>query len=79
MKALVVASRRQHSRAMVKLVVQVNRRGYQRQVRERLGKIAHQALDQGTTLKKAALSTGWIDEQTFDRVVDPKRMVHPDN
>src|SRR5580698_727997 len=40
---------------------------------DKAAKIAHQALDQGTTLKKAALSTGWIDEQTFDRVVDPKR------
>ena len=44
---------------------------------DKAAKIAHQALDQGTTLKKAALSTGCIDEQTFDRVVDPKRMVHP--
>jgi fumarate hydratase class II len=44
---------------------------------DKAAKIAHQALDQGTTLKKAALSTGWIDEKTFDRVVDPKRMVQP--
>ena len=40
-------------------------------------KIAHKALAEGTTLKQAALSTGWIDENTFDLVVDPKKMVHP--
>src|SRR5579872_3928649 len=33
---------------------------------EKAAKIAHLAQDQGTTLKKAALSTGWIDEPTFD-------------
>jgi len=40
-------------------------------------KIAHKALDEDTTLKQAALATGWIDEPTFDRVVDPKKMVRP--
>jgi fumarate hydratase class II len=36
--------------------------------------IAHRALDQGTTLKEAALKSGWIDERTFDEVVDPGKM-----
>jgi fumarate hydratase class II len=36
--------------------------------------IAHRALDQGTTLKEAALGSGWIDERTFDEVVDPRKM-----
>jgi fumarate hydratase, class II len=44
---------------------------------DKASKIAHKALDEGTTLKQAALATGWIDEKTFDRVVDPKLMVQP--
>jgi fumarate hydratase class II len=36
--------------------------------------IAHRALAEGTTLKEAALKTGWIDEPTFDEVVDPRKM-----
>jgi fumarate hydratase, class II len=39
--------------------------------------IAHHALAGGTTLKEAALKTGWIDEPTFDRVVDPRKMARP--
>ena len=39
--------------------------------------IAHKALDEDTTLRQAALATGWIDEKTFDEVVDPKKMVFP--
>jgi fumarate hydratase class II len=46
---------------------------------DKASKIAHKALDEGTTLKQAALATGWIDEKTFDRVVDPKQMVHPND
>jgi fumarate hydratase class II len=45
---------------------------------DRASKIAHKALDEETTLKQAALATGWIDEKTFDRVVDPKTMVFID-
>ncbi len=44
---------------------------------DKASKIAHKALDEGTTLKQAALETGWIDEKTFDHVVDPKKMVFP--
>jgi fumarate hydratase class II len=36
--------------------------------------IAHRALAEGTSLKEAALKSGWIDEGTFDRVVDPRKM-----
>jgi fumarate hydratase class II len=36
--------------------------------------IAHRALDEGSTLKEAALKSGWIDERTFDEVVDPRKM-----
>ncbi|QHN03591.1 class II fumarate hydratase [Granulicella sp. WH15] len=44
---------------------------------DKASKIAHKALDEETTLKQAALATGWIDEKTFDEVVDPKKMVFP--
>jgi fumarate hydratase class II len=42
---------------------------------DKASKIAHKALDEETTLRQAALATGWIDEKTFDEVVDPKKMV----
>ena len=37
--------------------------------------IAHKAADTGTTLRKAALDSGDISADEFDRVVDPKTMV----
>jgi fumarate hydratase, class II len=37
--------------------------------------IAHKADDAGLTLKEAALQSGYIDEQRFDAIVDPKKMV----
>jgi len=36
--------------------------------------IAHRALAAGTSLKEAAMKTGWIDEKTFDEAVDPRKM-----
>ncbi len=39
--------------------------------------IAHHALARDLTLKQAALQLGYVDEQTFDRVVDPTKMVRP--
>jgi len=44
---------------------------------DKASKIAHKALEEDTTLKQAALATGWIDERTFDEAVDPKKMVFP--
>jgi fumarate hydratase class II len=38
--------------------------------------IAHAALEQGLTLKQAALKSGLIGEAQFDQVVDPKKMVN---
>ncbi len=38
--------------------------------------IAHKAMNENTTLKQAALASGLINEQDFDRVVDPTKMVH---
>jgi fumarate hydratase, class II len=40
-------------------------------------KIAHHALDHDLTLKQAALQLGFVDEKTFDRIVDPAKMVRP--
>jgi fumarate hydratase, class II len=42
---------------------------------DKASKIAHKALEEDTTLKQAALATGWIDEKTFDQIVDPMKMV----
>jgi fumarate hydratase class II len=39
--------------------------------------IAHHALEHDLTLKQAALQLGHVDEVTFDRVVDPEKMVKP--
>src|SRR5580692_5165856 len=39
--------------------------------------IAHHALEHDLTLKQAALQLGFVDEATFDRVVDPTKMVKP--
>jgi fumarate hydratase class II len=39
--------------------------------------IAHFAAEHDLTLKEAALQLGHVDEATFDRVVDPAKMVSP--
>ena len=44
---------------------------------DKASKIAHYALDHDLTLKEASLELGYVDEGTFDRVVDPAKMVHP--
>ena len=41
---------------------------------DKASKIAHQADDEGTTLREAALALG-VDPAEFDRIVDPKTMV----
>lgn len=40
-------------------------------------KIAHHAMDRDLTLKEAAQELGLVDERTFDRIVDPAKMVKP--
>jgi fumarate hydratase class II len=37
--------------------------------------IAHRANDEGTTLREAALASGYVSAGDFDRIVDPKSMV----
>ena len=44
---------------------------------DKASKIAHHALEHDLTLKQAALQLGFVDEATFDRVVDPAKMVKP--
>ena len=44
---------------------------------DKASKIAHYAMDHDLTLKAAALKLGFVTEDEFDRVVDPKKMVRP--
>lgn len=41
--------------------------------------IAHKANDEGTTLREAALATGFVSAEDFDRIVDPSTMVGLDH
>jgi fumarate hydratase, class II len=42
---------------------------------DRASEIAHRADAEGTTLREAALASGYLDAETFDRSVDPRGMV----
>ena len=42
---------------------------------DRASAIAHKANDEGTTLREAALATGYVSAQDFDRIVNPAAMV----
>ncbi|MGA2682803.1 MAG: class II fumarate hydratase [Candidatus Bathyarchaeia archaeon] len=44
---------------------------------DKASKIAHYALDNDLTLKEAALKLGFVSEIEYDRIVDPRKMVHP--
>ena len=44
---------------------------------DKASQIAHYALDNDLTLKQAALKLGFVSEEEFNRVVDPKKMVQP--
>jgi fumarate hydratase class II len=44
---------------------------------DKASNIAHHALERDLTLREAALELGFVDAQTFDRVVDPAKMVKP--
>ncbi|MBE3570270.1 MAG: class II fumarate hydratase, partial [Bacillales bacterium] len=43
---------------------------------EKAAEIAKLAFKEGTTLKEAALKTGYVTEEQFDEWVDPSRMIH---
>jgi fumarate hydratase, class II len=42
---------------------------------DKASKIAHYAMDNDLTLKAAALKLGFVNEDEFDRIVDPKKMI----
>jgi fumarate hydratase class II len=44
---------------------------------DKASKIAHYAMGNDLTLKAAALKLGFVTEEEFDRIVDPKKMVKP--
>jgi fumarate hydratase class II len=44
---------------------------------DKASKIAHHALDNGLSLKEAALKLGYVTEDEFERIVDPARMGSP--
>jgi fumarate hydratase, class II len=44
---------------------------------DKASKIAHHAMDNDLTLKAAALQLGYVTEEQFDRIVDPRKMVEP--
>lgn len=44
---------------------------------DKASKIAHFAMDNDLTLKAAALHLGFVDDEEFDRIVDPRKMVSP--
>jgi fumarate hydratase class II len=44
---------------------------------DKASEIAHYANDHDITLKEAALKLGYVSEVDYDRIVDPKKMVHP--
>lgn len=41
---------------------------------DKAAEIAHKASEDGSTLKQATLALGYMDEDEFDKVADPKRM-----
>jgi fumarate hydratase class II len=45
---------------------------------DKAAKIAKHAHETGSTLKEAALDLGYVDAETFDRVVDPRTMLGPE-
>lgn len=44
---------------------------------DKASQIAHYAMDNDLTLKEAALKLEFVNEEEFDRIVDPAKMVHP--
>jgi fumarate hydratase class II len=44
---------------------------------DRAAEVARHAFDSGSTLKDAALELGYVDEDEFDRIVDPVAMARP--
>ena len=45
---------------------------------DKSAKIAKSALKNNTTLKEEALKSGLIDEKSYDKIVNPKKMIYPE-
>ncbi|BCB02898.1 class II fumarate hydratase [Bacillus sp. KH172YL63] len=46
---------------------------------EKAAEIAKKAHQEGTTLKKAAIESGYVTEEQYDKWIDPAAMVHPES
>jgi fumarate hydratase class II len=44
---------------------------------DKSSKIAHFAMEHDLTLKAAAMQLGFVTDEEFERIVDPKKMVQP--
>jgi fumarate hydratase, class II len=44
---------------------------------DKASKIAHHTTKHDLTLEEAALQLGFVEEQTFDRIAEPPKMVRP--
>ncbi|WP_068468294.1 class II fumarate hydratase [Candidatus Protochlamydia phocaeensis] len=63
----------EHLKQSLMLVTALNKAiGY-----DRASQIAKKAYQENMTLKEAALSLGFLTEEEFDRIVDPKKMIGP--
>ncbi len=46
---------------------------------DKASKVAHHAMENDLSLKDACLDLGYVTGEEFDRIVDPRRMTHPDD
>lgn len=44
---------------------------------DKASEVAHHALEHDMSLRDAALQLGYVSAEDYDRIVDPKKMVHP--
>ena len=44
---------------------------------DKAAQVAKKAHHEGTTLREAALALGYVDGETYDRVVRPEQMIKP--
>lgn len=45
---------------------------------DKAAEIAKRAHNEGTTLREAALASGWVSESDYDLILSPSDMVNPD-
>jgi fumarate hydratase class II len=45
---------------------------------DKAAKIAKAAHEQGITLREAAVASGWVSAEDYDRIVRPEKMLGPD-